>query len=145
MLLGRIEGATRQLGKPADWPEDKPCLTLSIRDHRLESGDNVMESAWQPTPQEVEAISAGAHIHLWVWGEGHPPVAITVDGAREFQGNAFYGPGGALVSDVEIPGVTQLLSDDNAKYYKARYFIGESIRKDAARVLATLLGLRFIE
>lgn len=51
-----------------------------------------------------------------------------------------YGSGGALVCDVEIPGVTQQLSDDTAKYYGGKYMVGESITRSAARRLAILLG-----
>lgn len=78
MLIGLIDGFTRQLGKPPDWPEDKPCQSLAIRDTTSTEGDPVMGSAWIPTPEELERLKAGAHIHLWIWGTGHPPVALTV-------------------------------------------------------------------
>lgn len=80
MLPGRIEGATRYLGAPADWKPDQdgPCLHLAIRDISAESGANVMVSAWMPTPAEVEAIKRGAPVYLYVWGTGHPPVALGV-------------------------------------------------------------------
>lgn len=35
-------------------------------------------SAWEPTPDEIALIAAGAPIYLWVWGTGHPPVMLTV-------------------------------------------------------------------
>lgn len=78
MLIARIEGATRELGKPDNWPEGQECLTLPIKDVELEDGTPVMASAWQPDAQEIQRIVQGGHVILWVWGRGHPPVAITV-------------------------------------------------------------------
>ena len=146
MLIGRIDGATRVLGKPVDWnPEDK-CQSLAIKDHTLDTGQNVMESSWVPTPQEAEALGQGAHIHLWVWGSGHPPVAITVEEARTFRGRAKWNRiCGALISDSEIPGITQELSEEIAKTYGGRYFIGETISEGAAQSLAALLGLEWAD
>lgn len=76
MLIGRIHGATRVLGKPADMT-DEECGPLAIRDTPSEQG-NVMVSAWIPTPDELVHLAQGAPIYLYVWGNGHPPVAIEV-------------------------------------------------------------------
>lgn len=80
MLIGRIHGATRYLGKPPDWDDSKGvhCGSLAILDMEAANGDNVMVSAWLPTPDEVARIVAGKPVHLHVWGIGHPPVALTV-------------------------------------------------------------------
>lgn len=146
MLIGRIDGATRVLGKPVDWnPEDK-CQSLAIKDHVLDTGQNVMESSWVPTPQEAEALGKGAHIHLWVWGSGHPPVAITVDQVPTFRGRAKWQRStGALVSDSEILSITQELSEEMAKFYGGRYLIGEMMKEEAAIMVATLLGLEWAD
>lgn len=142
MLIARIEGATRVLGKPQDWEGD--CLSLPIKDHLLEDGSQVMESAWAPSPQELEALAQGANVKLWIWGTGHPPVAITVDGAPSFRGRAKWERTcGALISEVEIKGVTQKLSEDSAKFYGGRYLICETTTESAAKNLATLLGLQW--
>jgi hypothetical protein len=37
-----------------------------------------METAWLPTPKEIEAINAGAPIILRVIGVAHPPVMVEV-------------------------------------------------------------------
>lgn len=81
MMLGRIDGATRRLGRPTDMDESE-CGSLHIRDVVLDNGRNVMVSAWIPTPDEVKAIAAGGTIHLCVFGVSHPPVAILVEPAR---------------------------------------------------------------
>ena len=85
MLIGRIEGATRYLGAPKDWEPDRDgaCGHLAIRDVQYDGSDsNVMVSAWQPTPAEVEAIKRGEPIYLHIWGTVHPVVGMSVRGAE---------------------------------------------------------------
>jgi hypothetical protein len=79
MLIARILGATRELGKPVDWDDEKngSCGSLPIRDEQVR-GANVMVSAWTPTPGELARLNAGAPIYLYVWGTSHPPVAVEV-------------------------------------------------------------------
>jgi hypothetical protein len=80
MQPGAIRNHTRDMGKPADWDEEKhgPCKTLKIRDDLIEERYPVMWSAWLPTPEEMEAIAKGAPIHLAIVGTSHPPVWIEV-------------------------------------------------------------------
>lgn len=78
MHIARIQGATRELGRPVEWPADKPCLTLPILDTVTKDGEPIMGSAWQPTQEELNSLLRGAHVNLWIWGTGHPPVALTV-------------------------------------------------------------------
>lgn len=79
MQPGRIEGATRNLGAPADWRKDVlgPCGSLTIRDALVE-GCHSMTSVWQPTPEELMRLNAGASVHLTVFGYVHPAVALSV-------------------------------------------------------------------
>jgi hypothetical protein len=79
MHIGRIVGATRDLGAPKGWdPQIQgQCLTLPVRDEMDLAGPR-MSSAWLPTPEELAAIAAGAPIHLTVYDMGHPPVMLTV-------------------------------------------------------------------
>ena len=53
---------------------------------------------------------------------------------------AYYGPGGALVIDKCVNGITQLLGDDAASFYGGRYFVAESMGPTAAKVIAKALG-----
>lgn len=79
MLIGRVEGATRNLGAPLNWnaKESGLCSTLPILDTLV--GDVPwMISAWQPTPEEIEDIKRGASIHLWIQGTVHPVVGMAV-------------------------------------------------------------------
>jgi hypothetical protein len=46
-----------------------------------------------------------------------------------------FGKGGSLLSDRHIPKLTQPLDDETAKFYGAKYFIGESIMEASAEVL----------
>jgi len=75
MQIGRIEGCTRVLGKSQGY------LGLPLRDITINDSVNgpdtpAMETAWFPTPAELEAISAGAPVILRVLGTGHPPVML---------------------------------------------------------------------
>lgn len=77
MQIGMIEGHTRIIGKSQGY------LGLPLRDVILESTVTgpetpAMETAWLPTPREIEAINAGAPIILTIIGEGHPPVMLSV-------------------------------------------------------------------
>lgn len=82
MIVAMIDGCTRMLGAPPDWtPETSGrCVGLPIRDEM--NGDMpCMVSAWEPTPQEIAMIAAGAKVYLSVIGIGHPPVRLFVEGA----------------------------------------------------------------
>jgi hypothetical protein len=75
MQIGRIEGCTRVLGKSQGY------LGLPLRDVTINctvGGPDTpaMETAWFPTPGEMNAILAGAPIILRVLGTGHPPVML---------------------------------------------------------------------
>lgn len=77
MLIGRIEGATRVLGKSQGY------IGLPIRDevrNTTVDGEQtpVMVTAWEPTPDEIDRINCGAPVQLCVVGTGHPPVMLEV-------------------------------------------------------------------
>ncbi len=73
-----IDNKTRVLGQPKDWPEDaNKCNSLEILDAMID-GSNVMLSQWKPSPDEIDLLVSGAQVNLYVWGTGHPPVALTV-------------------------------------------------------------------
>jgi hypothetical protein len=74
-----IEGYTRVLGAPFGWtPETSgPCGALAIRDGMNGDMPNMM-SSWEPTPEELAALNAGAKVELSVIGSGHPPVWVSV-------------------------------------------------------------------
>jgi len=81
MIIGRIRGATRVLGKPANWEETNPdtqCGALAIVDVPVEQGGPQMVSAWFPTPEEMKLLQAGQPVYLSIWGTSHPPVSIWV-------------------------------------------------------------------
>lgn len=79
MHAGRIQGATRALGAPADWDKNSqgPCGTLLVRDEKTTAGE-AMVSAWFPTPEEIERMKQGAPIYLTLMGRIHPPVSLCV-------------------------------------------------------------------
>ncbi len=75
MQVGMISGHTRIIGRSQGY------LGLPLRDV-LENcavngcGTPAMQSAWFPTPAEIEAIKAGAPVILTVLGVNHPPVRL---------------------------------------------------------------------
>ena len=77
MQIGRVAGATRVLGKSQGY------MGLPIRDEVINctvggEGTPCMVTAWHPTPAELEAINAGAPVHVRLIGTGHPPIMVEV-------------------------------------------------------------------
>lgn len=77
MLIGRIEGATRTIGASQGYEG------LPLRDELINcsvNGPNTpsMTTAWLPTPKELEALNAGASIHVQILGDMHPPIMVSV-------------------------------------------------------------------
>lgn len=76
MQIGRVKGCTRVLG------EKQGYLRLPVRDelvdNRVAGQVNAMTTAWLPTPKEIEAINAGAPVHVRIFGTGHPPIMVEV-------------------------------------------------------------------
>ena len=72
MIARRIAGATRRLGAPIGWDDERDgrCHALSIRDVA-----GACESAWEPTPAELDILNAGGSVILRVAG-GQPPVLL---------------------------------------------------------------------
>lgn len=77
MLIARIVGATRLLGKSQGY------LGLPVRDEVINcavTGDGTpcMVTAWHPTPDELAALNAGAAVHVRLIGVAHPPIMVEV-------------------------------------------------------------------
>lgn len=77
MIIKRIEGTTRELGKSQGY------LGLPVRDETINCAVNgpntpAMLIAWEPTPDELERLKAGAHVHLRILGVTPPPVMVLV-------------------------------------------------------------------
>jgi hypothetical protein len=67
------------LGAPAGWDQKElPCNALPITRTQCD-GFPAVVSYWQPTAEELRALSAGMPIALWVIGGTMPPVSLTVD------------------------------------------------------------------
>lgn len=82
MQIGRIEGATRVLGKSQGY------MGLPVRDEVIActvngAGQPCMVTAWLPTPDEISAIVAGAPVHVRILGTAHPPILVEVGAPPE--------------------------------------------------------------
>jgi hypothetical protein len=77
MQIGRITGATRVIGKSQGY------AGLPLRDEPINCTVNgpatpSMVTAWLPTPKELEALNAGAPVHVRILGTAHPPIMVNV-------------------------------------------------------------------
>ncbi|HQU03505.1 MAG TPA: hypothetical protein PLT25_02185 [Acidocella sp.] len=88
MLKRVIAGCNAAPGAPADWNEERdgPCCGLPIRVVRHADGTPAYcESAWEPTPREIETLAAGGSVILRVVG-WQVPVALYVEPAAAPEG-----------------------------------------------------------
>jgi hypothetical protein len=77
MQIGRISGATRVLGKRQGYtglPVRDEIITCKVGGPDQPS----MVTAWLPTPKELEALNAGAAVHVRILGIAHPPMMVEV-------------------------------------------------------------------
>lgn len=77
MQIGRISGTTRVIGKGQGY------MGLPLRDETINcavngEGTPAMVTAWLPTPKELEALNAGAAVHVRLIGNAHPPIMVEV-------------------------------------------------------------------
>lgn len=77
MQVGVIRGATRIVGRSQGYNG------LPIRDEVVHCTVNgpetpAMITAWIPTPAELEALNAGAAVHVRILGHVPPPMAVEV-------------------------------------------------------------------
>ncbi len=86
MLIGRIKGWTRVIGKSQGYL-GLPLRDITTNDRVMTKDVPAMESSWILTPEEIEKIKNGAPIILRVLGTGHPPVYMYVgDEPAEVEG-----------------------------------------------------------
>jgi hypothetical protein len=71
MQIGRVENATRVLGKSQGY------IGIPVRDEAVD-GVPCMVTSWHPTPRELAALNAGAPVHVKILGTDHPPILVEV-------------------------------------------------------------------
>lgn len=86
MIGARIPGATRVLGKSQGY------IGLAVRDELTNctvngNGTPQMVTAWEPTPDELARLNAGAFVHVRIIGTAHPPILVDVGGDQEGNDN----------------------------------------------------------
>jgi hypothetical protein len=79
----RIAGATHRFGAPVDWDEAKhgKCAHLFAR-VSVDGQSQMVESAWEPTPAEMEALIRGGSLILCIVG-AQLPVSLYVEAPPE--------------------------------------------------------------
>lgn len=80
----KVEGFTRELGKPLDWDDSKiGCDSLPITDGEI-GGYPAMTSVWEPTPEERRLLAdEGYQVHFSIIGQVHPPIMAQVRKAKK--------------------------------------------------------------
>lgn len=70
---------------------------------------------------------------------------MSIEEPAELRIKSWYGRGGALVTDAEVPGVTDggMLSPDSQSYYGGKFFIAESMSESAAKEISKALRLNY--
>lgn len=70
--------ATRRFSPPLDWDAELQgdCGTLEIADFVEPGGVPMMESLWQPSVEELNALFDGGSIVLRISGTVHPVVSL---------------------------------------------------------------------
>ncbi len=141
MLTKVITGWNAAPGAPAAWDpaRDGGCGALPIRyfprNAKLDgSGPQIRwcESAWEPTPKELDMLSAGGSVVLRVWG-WQPPVALYVEPPGGIAGEAERTLPPADVSPETYREIRQLLIRDGV--------VGTFDRRDGRETME-LSGLR---
>jgi hypothetical protein len=76
MIPRHITGSTHCFKVPGSWDEERNgrCLDLHVR---VAEG-NACASAWEPLPEELEALNRGGSVIITVYG-GQPPVSLHVE------------------------------------------------------------------
>lgn len=70
--------------------------------------------------------------------------ALASNSENDMKQKAWYAPGGALVMNAPIEGVTgPQMTGETRNYYGASYMIGESMTESGAKAVAESLGLEF--
>lgn len=84
MLTKLIEGFQKVWGAPANWtPETSgECGGLPAKITEV-NGIQMWESAWEPTPEELDLLCKGGTIHLYVSAHPHPVVSMNVHPMKE--------------------------------------------------------------
>lgn len=79
MLVKLISGFTKVWGAPENWEASKmgECGGLPARLVETSAGP-MWESAWEPTPEELNMLNKGGTVHLFVGAHPHPVVAMSV-------------------------------------------------------------------
>lgn len=77
MISLMIAGATRLIGRTQGY------IGLAVRDVLIDctvNGENTlcMETAWEPTPEEMFLLASGKPVIIRILGTQHPPIQVEV-------------------------------------------------------------------
>lgn len=84
MTPAKIQGQTHSFGAPKDWDAKKngECLSLPVRVGEI-AGYPVVQSAWLPSRQELDALISGQAIVLSIFQDRQPVMSMHVERPAE--------------------------------------------------------------
>ena len=77
-----IEGYTHVLGKEQGYKPLRVRKT-DIVDQVSKASTVLYESAWEPSPLELQLLLRGAKVHVGIMSANHPPIKVTVGPAPD--------------------------------------------------------------
>jgi len=77
MNILRIKGATRTLGEAQGY-QALPVRDIVVNDEAAGEECNAMETAWMPSPEEMDRLYRGEPIVVQILGRAHPPIMLRV-------------------------------------------------------------------
>ena len=80
MIAKIIQGWNTVFKKPDDWDEEAngKCIPIHARVDERSDTDSIVQTAWEPTPEELRILNVGGVVVLSCIG-GMPPVMLTVE------------------------------------------------------------------
>lgn len=78
MIIAMIKGFTRVCGKAQGYM-GLPIRDTAVVDKAQNLVVNRMETAWTPTPDELERLNKGANVIVSIFGNTPAPMLLTVD------------------------------------------------------------------
>lgn len=78
MIIAMIKNATRVCGKAQGYL-GLPIRDMIVIDKATGMQTSAMDTAWTPTPDELDRLNKGANIIVRILGVTPPPMLLTVD------------------------------------------------------------------
>lgn len=112
MNIDRIPGCNLVLTAPAGWDDSTSgkCSDLPV----IRTQDGRFVSQWSPSPEERVSLAIGASLLLSIFGQSHPPVAISVGDVPRYATTAPEMKSGSSLNRLDFDCEIKLVDDGSA-------------------------------